>query len=103
MRSFLFGLGVVLLIAAGASVVAEIMHLTMGSRYQPVSLGSIWYAVNGNSLVGFQALVEKSISPMVWAPIQIFLTIQAWLILAPIGLILVLTCRQRNRGFSGRL
>lgn len=103
MRSFLFGLGVTLLIGAGACAVAEVMHLTMGASYQRVSLGSIWFGINGNSLVGFQALIEKSISPMVWAPIQLVLTVHAWLVLAPIGLILVLTCRQRNRGFSGRL
>jgi len=102
MRSFLFGLGVTLLIGAAACVVAELLHLVMRASYQTVSLGSIWYEINGNSLVGFQALIEKGISPMVWTPIQLILTLHAWLLLAPIGLILVLACRQRNRGFSGR-
>ena len=91
-----------MLLAAGACAIAELMHMTVGSGYQPVSLGSIWYNLHGNSLVGFQALVEKQISPAVWAPLQVALEIPAWLILGPLGLIMLLIFRGRRRGLSSR-
>lgn len=103
MRSFFYALGMILLVVAGGCGVAELLHLTAGSGYRPVSLGSIWFNLSANSLVGFQALVEKQISPAVWSPIQFLLEVPAWLILAPIGLILTLACKPRQRGFGSRL
>lgn len=102
MRAFFYVLGIALLIAAGACAVAELLHMTAGSGYRPVSLGSIWYNLHGNSLVGFQALIEKQVSPAVWGPAQFILELPAWLILAPIGLVLSIACRPRQRGFSSR-
>lgn len=103
MRGFFYVLGIILLLAAGGCAVAELLHMTAGTGYRPVSLGSIWFNIHGNSLVGFQALIEKQVSPAVWGPIQFILEIPAWLILAPLGLVLAIACKPRPRGFSNRL
>lgn len=102
MRALFYVLGIILLVTAGACAVAELLHMTAGSGYQPVSLGSIWFNIHANSLVGFQALVEKQISPAVWSPIQFMLEWPAWLVLAPLGLILAIACRRKQRGLNSR-
>jgi hypothetical protein len=96
MRRAGYWLGVALLIAGGAAAVAEILaHLQGGPT--PLSLGAIWYRVHANSLVGFQGLIERGVSPLLWPPIQWLLTLPTWLVLAPPGLLLVLFCRDRGR------
>ena len=100
MRRLGYVIGFVLLIVAAAAAVAQILYLVTGDTYRPVSMGSMWYAVNGNSLVGFQALIEKNLGSMVWAPIQFLLTLPAWISLAVPGLLLVLLCRPRERNFG---
>ncbi|MEZ5825227.1 MAG: hypothetical protein R3C97_10960 [Geminicoccaceae bacterium] len=103
MRQFLYGLAFVLLVLAGATAIAEAFHMLASGSYRPVSLGSIWYSLDGNSLVGFQALIEKNISPVVWSPIQFLLTLPAWIVLGAPGLLLLLTCRPRHRGLGSAL
>ncbi|MCB2055184.1 MAG: hypothetical protein KDE35_13195 [Geminicoccaceae bacterium] len=102
MRRLFYGLGFVLLILAGALGVAEFLHATAGETYRPISLGSIWYSINANSLVGFQALVEKMpyVGPLIWPPIRFLLTLPAWLAAAVPGIVLVLACRPRQRAYG---
>jgi hypothetical protein len=94
-------LGVLFIIFAGACIVAEILHLVVGDGYSPVAIGEIWYAIDGNSLVGFQALIEKSISPYLWTPIQSLLSWPGWLVAGVPALLLMISCRPRPRGFEG--
>ena len=54
-------------------------------------------ALHANSLVGFQALIEKGPLPWLWPPIQYVLTLPTWLLLVPPGLLLVVACRPRAR------
>jgi hypothetical protein len=89
-------LGFVLLLLAAASALAEIIMLAQGAP-GTISLGWIWFQIHGNSLVGFQALIEKSISPAVWQPIQYLLTLPAWLVLGIPGVIFGLSCRSLRR------
>jgi hypothetical protein len=96
MRKFGYWLGVGLLVAGGAVAVAELLTMVQGAR-STLSLGSIWFRIHANSLVGFQALIEKQLSPLLWPPIQWLLTVPAWLLLVPAGLLLVLLCRVRAR------
>ncbi|MCB9943144.1 MAG: hypothetical protein H6851_05915 [Geminicoccaceae bacterium] len=103
MRQFLYGLAYVLLVLAGASAIAEVFHMLASQAYQPLSLGSIWFSLHANSLVGFQALVEKNISPVVWAPVRFLLTLPAWVVLGVPGLVLLVTCRPRHRGLGSAL
>ena len=96
MKRFGYGLGIVLLLAGAAIGVAELFTMVQGAR-SPLSLGAIWYRIHANSLVGFQGLIERGLSPAVWPPLQFLLTIPAWLILIPPGLLLVFLCWPRSR------
>ena len=58
----------------------------------PISLGWLWFQIHGNSLVGFQALIEKGVSPAAWPPIQALLTWRLWLVLGVPGVLLALCC-----------
>jgi hypothetical protein len=97
MRKFGSWLGVGLLVAGGAVAVAELLTMLQGAP-STLSLGAIWFRIHANSLVGFQALIEKQLSPLVWPPIQWLLTLPAWLVLVPPGLLLALLCRDRGTG-----
>ena len=96
MRKFGYWLGVGLLLAGGAVAVAELLTMLQGAP-STLSIGAIWYRIHGNSLVGFQALIENRLSPLLWPPLQWLLTLPAWLVLMPPGLLLVLMCRDRGR------
>jgi hypothetical protein len=96
MRTFCSWCGVGLLIAGAAVALAEILTVVQGAP-ATLSPGAIWFKIHGNSLVGFQALIEKGPLPSLWLPIQYLLTLPTWLILVPPGLVLVLACRTRSR------
>jgi hypothetical protein len=90
------GLGVVLLLLAVASALAEVVLLARGAP-GPISLGWLWFQIHGNSLVGFQALIEKGVSPAAWPPIQSLLIWRLWLVLGVPGALLALACLRRRR------
>ena len=96
MRAFGYWLGVVLLLIGTGTALAEIFTIIQGAR-SPMSFGAIWYRIHANSLVGFQGLIEKGISPALWPPVQFLLTIPSWMVLLPPGGILVFLCRPRTR------
>ncbi|HET6469508.1 MAG TPA: hypothetical protein VFG43_14135 [Geminicoccaceae bacterium] len=100
MRRFGYGLGVMLVVFAAATGVAHLLAFLSGAAAQPVSLGSLWYGVHANSLVGFQGLIERGVSPALWPPILWLLLLPAWLTFGVPGLALVLLCRRRSRGFD---
>jgi hypothetical protein len=95
MRKFGCWFGIGLLLVGAAVAVAELL-----ARYQgaptTLSLGAIWFRIHANSLVGFQALIEKGLSPAIWPPIQWLLTLPTWLVLVPPGLVLIVLCRARG-------
>jgi hypothetical protein len=88
------GIGLVLLVLAAASTLAPIV---MQGPHPPISLGWLWFQIDGNSLVGFQALIEKRVSPALWGPIQSVLTWPVWLSLGIPGLLLALCCLALRR------
>jgi hypothetical protein len=96
MRTFGYWLGVGLLIAGAAAAVAELLTILQGAPAM-LSLGAIWYRIHANSLVGFQGLIERGLSPVIWPPIQWLLTLPTWLVLVPPGLLLVFLGRDRGR------
>jgi hypothetical protein len=100
MRRAGFVLGILLLVIAGAAGLAWIMGLFLAPGGMAVSIGSIWYGIHANSLVGFQALVEKSVGAAAWAPVQALLVWPTWLTLGLPGLALVLLCRPRRRAYD---
>ena len=96
MRELGYWLGVGLLVAGAAVAVAELLTLLQGAP-STLSIGAIWFRIHGNSLVGFQALIENRLTPLFWPPIQWLITLPAWIVLVPPGLVLVLLCRNRSR------
>ena len=100
MRRAGYAIGILMLLLAAAAAVAQLLYLLLGETYAPVSIGSMWYAVGANSLVGFQALIEKNLGSFAWAPIQFVLTLPAWISLAILGGLLFFACRRRERGFG---
>ena len=101
MRQFGYVIGLAFLILAGASLVAQLFAVWASGAYRPITIGSMWYSLDGNSLVGFQGLVERNLGGMVWAPIQFVLAVPAWLSLLVPGAVLALLCRPRQRGLGG--
>jgi hypothetical protein len=87
MRIFGYWLGVALLIAGAAAALAE----RLGGPPR-ISLGWTWAQINSNSLVGFQSLIENHVARWLWPPIQELLVAPTWLILVPLGLLLVFAC-----------
>jgi hypothetical protein len=96
MKKFGYMLGVVLLLVGAAIGLAELLSMLQGAA-STLSAGAIWYRIHANSLIGFQGLIEKGLSPALWPPIQILLIVPAWLLLIPPGLILVFACWPRSR------
>jgi hypothetical protein len=96
MRSFGYWLGVVLLIAGAAAALADLVAVARGAP-TIFSPGAIWFRINANSLVGFQALIEKGPLPWLWPPVQELLILPTWLILVPPGALLVFACRGGSR------
>ena len=96
MRRFGYWLGVALLVAGAAVALAELLTVLQGAP-STLSIGAIWFRIHANSLVGFQALIEKGLSPLMWPPLQWLLTLPTWLVLVPPGLLLVLLCRDKGR------
>lgn len=82
-----------------AAVVAggfELVGYLYSGEYRPYPIAQAWYAIDANSLVGFQAAVENKIGPGFWPPIQTVLSAPLWaafLVLALFGLII-----SRNAG-----
>jgi hypothetical protein len=100
MQRFGRALGSVLLVAAAATGLAQLLMIWAAGEYRPVALGSIWFNLHANSFVGFQALVEQNLGPYAWMPIQFLLTQPAFLVLLLPGLLLYFGCRPRQRGFG---
>ena len=77
----------------------EIYGAATGSGYRLISGGELWFRFDGNSLVGFQALIEKNIAPWLWSDIVLpVLRGPAWAIpLVPAALLLVLAGRRRRQ------
>jgi hypothetical protein len=63
-----------------------------------LSGGEFWFSLNPNTLVGFQALIEKHIAPDLWRLIVLpILTQPAWAVPLVPGLALAVLCRRRRR------
>jgi hypothetical protein len=95
MRRFGYWLGAGLLVAGAAAALAELLAMLQGAP-ATLSIGAIWFRIHANSLVGFQALIEQGVTPLIWPPIQWLLTLPTWLVLVPPGLLLVLLCRDKG-------
>ncbi len=91
-------LGWLLLFGALVAVVIEMFKFVESGVYAVAALGEIWSNIHTNSLVGFGAFVEKSISPSLWINVIVpLLSLPAWLVLGLPGAVLLLIFRRRKR------
>jgi hypothetical protein len=86
------------LLAALGLFAYEIVSALTGAGYDLIAGGELWARIHANSLVGFQALIEKNISPWLWGEIILpVLLAPAWAIASAPGLVLAIMCRRRRR------
>lgn len=93
-------LGLLLLVLGAAAAVAEVLTLVASGGASRVSLGAIWYALAANSLVGFQAAVERSFGELGGTVLVTILALPAWLVFGLCGLGLWLYGRRARRAFG---
>jgi len=93
-------LGILLLVLGAAAAVAEFLTLVASGGASRVSLGTIWYAIHANSLVGFQAAVERRFGELGATLLVSFLALPAWLVLGAAGLPLWLSGRRARGGLG---
>ncbi len=87
-----------LLFGALVAVAIELFQFAVDGIYAVVALGEIWSNIHTNSLVGFGAFVEKSISPALWINLIVpVLSLPAWLVFGLPGAVLLLVFRRRRR------
>ena len=84
------------------AVLGHEFYKAAGAGYRLISGGELWFMFDGNSLVGFQALIEKQIAPWLWSDIVLpVLRGPAWAIpLVPAALLLLLGRRRRRHSFT---
>ncbi len=91
--------GVLLLLLALATFGHEVYSWAGAGDYRLISAGELWARAGANSLVGFQALIEKGIAPWLWSDIVLPVLLgPAWAIpLVPAVLLLLIGRRRRRR------
>jgi hypothetical protein len=88
MRKTLIKLGIALVLAA--------LGLVLWDSSQ--SIAELWVSIDPNSLVGFGALIEKSVDPDLWTNVMLpLLTEPAWLAPLVPGVLLILAGRPWKR------
>lgn len=91
-------LGWLMLVAAMAAAAVELLRALRDGAWEVFALGEAWAAIDANSLVGFGAFVEKSLSPALWSKVLVpALALPLWGYLAVVGGALVYLCRRRPR------
>ena len=97
-------IGVALLAVALAALCHEAYAAVGTGAWRFIAAGEIWARIDGNSLVGFQALVEKGIAPWLWSDAALPVLLgPAWALpLVPAVLLLWLARRRRPRGAFSR-
>lgn len=97
MRRLARSVGIALLVLAAAAALAEVLTLVSSGGAARVSLGSVWYALSANSLVGFQAAVERGAGELAGGALVAFLALPAWLVLGLLGIAFWLLGRGERR------
>jgi len=100
MRRAAFALGVAAAVAAVACAFAALLLGLVAGDPSAASVAGIWYRLHANSLVGLQSLIENRISPSLWPPIRLVVSLPAWLVLGAVAAVLLLAGRRRRHGFD---
>ena len=90
-------IGVALLLIALAAFGHEVYGAIGAGAYRFVTAGEIWVKIDANSLVGLQALIEKSIAPWLWSDVVLPVLLgPAWAIPLVPGVLLLWFARRRR-------
>lgn len=90
-------LGWLLIGAALAVLVAEIVAWIEVGAYRPIAAGELWFDLHAASLNGVQAGIQRYLFPALWDPIVVtILLLPAWTVLGLPGLALLWGCRRRT-------
>lgn len=100
MRRAVFALGVAAAVAAVACALAALLLWLVAGDSSAASVGGIWYRFHANSLVGLQSLIENRISPSLWPPVRVIVSLPAWLPLGAVAAVLLVAGRRRRHGFD---
>jgi len=91
-------LGWLFLVAALAAAAVEVFRALRDGLWEVFALGEAWASVDANSLVGFGAFVEKSISPALWSGVFVpALSAPLWLYCAILGALFLYLFRDRPK------
>ncbi len=91
-------IGWLLCLAALVALGWELARYWSDGVYRSIPFAEPWSMIHANSLVGFGAFVEKSISPALWSDVIVpLLSLPAWLVLGVPGGLLVWRCHFRRR------
>ena len=91
-------IGWLLCLAALIAFGVELARFLNDGVYRSIPFAEPWSMIHANSLVGFGAFVEKSISPALWTDVIVpLLSLPAWLVLVVPGGLLVWFCHLRRR------
>ena len=99
MRSLGRLIGWLLVLAALASLVYDLLRVAQGGAYRPAPLGQIWYTLDPGSLNLSQAVIERYVWPPLWDPVILWVLQQPAVLdfLLPGVLLVLLTSRSRRR------
>jgi len=100
MPHLLRGLGLTLLLLGAAAAVGDVLSLLANGGRTRVSLGSVWYALSANSLVGFQAAVERNLGELAGSALLTLLALPLWIVLGLPGFACWLLARRERRGLG---
>ncbi len=79
-----------------------IITLALMILFSSTTVGSLWAMIHANSLVGFQALIEKNVDPDLWLHVILpALKCPLWIITLVVSVLLLLTGRRREPRYSG--
>ncbi len=88
----------ILAMAALALVNDFTRALAPGVKLAFLSMRGLWQMFHEASLAGLQALVQKSLHPLLWDPVLLaILKLPAWFVLGVIGGVLCFAGRRRRR------
>jgi hypothetical protein len=91
-------IGWLLLIAAGITLVGDIIVWSQTGTWRLSAAGELWSKLDRNSLNLVQSAIQRYVSPKLWDPvIQTILQFYALLVLAIPGLLLLWVTRSREK------
>ena len=91
-------IGWFILFIALAALAFEAFDWIYAGAYSPIAVGEIWFRLDSSSLNGFQAAVQRYISPWLWeSVITEILLLPGWVVAGVPAILMIGLCRARDR------